>query len=82
MGDLSYNAVVNAKGPNTYFNDTIPPQDSLVIHAGNSAQSTLYTKTTIDRPFGGWMPLNSANPLDTVLSNRIKDWIDQGAQDN
>lgn len=78
MGDLSYSAVINAKGPNTF----VLYGDSLVVKPGNSAQSTLYTKTTSSPPFGGWMPFGNPNPLDTALSNRIKSWIDQGALDN
>ncbi|MCP4684947.1 MAG: hypothetical protein GY867_05795 [bacterium] len=80
LGDLSYDSVIIAKGPNTFlWNNTT---DSLVVQPGNSALSTLYTKATSSPPFGGWMPLGGVSPLDTVLSNRIKDWIDQGAQDN
>ena len=80
LGDLSYDSVIAAKGPNTYIWNNAT--DSLVVQPGNSALSTLYLKLLSPAPFGGYMPINASSPMDTTLSNRIKDWIDEGAQDN
>jgi hypothetical protein len=53
----------------------------LVVAAGNSASSTLYTKTTDTWGFGSRMP-QAAAPLSLQQQALIRDWIDQGAQDN
>lgn len=55
--------------------------DGLVVQPGNSAASTLYTKTTDNPPFQSRMPLSAA-PLSLDQQNLIRDWIDQGANDN
>jgi len=48
---------------------------------GLGGQSNLYLKTTANWPFGSRMPL-SADTLTTSEQNLIRDWINQGAQDN
>jgi hypothetical protein len=53
----------------------------LVIQPGNSAASTLYTKTTDNYPFRSQMPYAAA-PLSLDQQHLIRDWIDQGANDN
>lgn len=52
-----------------------------VVVAGNSAGSTLYTKTTASPPFQSRMPIG-ASPLSPQEQNILKNWIDQGAADN
>lgn len=52
-----------------------------IVVPSNSASSSLYTKTTSNPPFGARMPLSQA-ALSTAEQNLIKDWIDQGANDN
>jgi len=52
-----------------------------VVVAGNSTSSTLYTKTTDSWTFGSRMPQGAA-PLSLTQQALIRDWIDQGAQDN
>lgn len=52
-----------------------------VVLEGNSSASTLYTKTTDDWIFGSRMP-QAAAALQLQQQNLIRDWIDQGAQNN
>jgi len=52
-----------------------------IIVASNSGASNLYLKTTSSSPFGSRMPLGGT-PLSTADQQKIRDWIDQGAQDN
>lgn len=55
--------------------------EGLVIQPGDAAASTLYTKTTDNPPFQSRMPLSAA-PLSLEQQHLIRDWIDQGANDN
>jgi hypothetical protein len=68
----TYTNVMNATG-----NVTGGP----VVVASNSSASTLYTKTTDSWVFGSRMPQGAA-PLSLLQQALIRDWIDQGAQDN
>lgn len=72
LGDATYAEVMAASG-----NGTGGP----IVVAGNSAQSTLYTKTTDSPPFGVRMPAGRS-PLTLDQQQAIADWIDQGALDN
>mgnify|MGYP001113215860 CR=1 FL=1 len=72
LGDATYSEVMAASG-----NGTGGP----IVVAGNSAQSTLYTKTTANPPFGVRMPAGRT-PLSADQQQAIADWIDQGALDN
>lgn len=72
LGDATYAEVMAASG-----NGTGGP----IVVAGNSAQSTLYTKTTANPPFGVRMPAGRT-PLTADQQQAIADWIDQGALDN
>jgi hypothetical protein len=77
--NADYNTVINATGTNTAL---LPgSQDGKVVQPGSSATSTLYTKTTSNPPFGNRMPYQAV-PLTVTQQNLIRDWIDQGAQDN
>ncbi|MEW5795510.1 MAG: Calx-beta domain-containing protein [Candidatus Zixiibacteriota bacterium] len=72
-GTVTYALVISATGTNTGGN---------VVVAGNSANSTLYTKTTDTPPFPSRMPYDGPPYLTLVQQNLIRDWIDQGALDN
>ncbi len=48
---------------------------------GDGANSNLYRKVTINKPFGSRMPL-SGDTLTTVQQQLIKEWIDEGALNN
>jgi len=77
LGNASWDSVIIARGSNT----GMLVSDSLVVQPGNSAASTLYTKTTSSPPFGGQMPYGFPT-LTLEQQARIRDWIDQGALDN
>jgi hypothetical protein len=80
--NAEYADVINATGDNTAL---LPgSSDGKVIQVGNSAASTLYTKvdTTAAVPFGSRMPSGGASPLSRAQQVLLRDWIDQGAQDN
>jgi len=70
---VTYTTVINATGNNT---------GGLVVQPGNSAASTLYTKTTATPPFPSQMPQDGPPYLSLTNQGLIRDWIDQGAQDN
>lgn len=65
-----YATLINAVGTN-----------GAVIVPGNASLSNLYLKTTAIPPFGGRMPLGGPF-LSVDQQNLIRDWINQGAQDN
>jgi hypothetical protein len=71
MGDADYATLLAASGTN-----------GQVIQAGNAAASNLYLKTTSNPPFGSRMPADGPPFLSLEDQEKIKDWIDQGAQDN
>jgi len=77
LGDASWDSVIVAVGVNT----GLLVADSLVVQPGNSATSTLYTKVTASPPFPGQMP-SGFPALTSEQQGRIRDWIDEGAQDN
>jgi hypothetical protein len=52
-----------------------------IITEGDASVSTLYTKTTSSPPFGNQMPYMQT-PLTVQEQEMIRDWINQGAQDN
>lgn len=52
-----------------------------IVVPGNSSASSLYTKTTSSPPFLARMPLDQS-ALSTADQNLIRDWIDEGANDN
>lgn len=52
-----------------------------IIVVGSAAASNLYLKTTDTPPFGGRMPFGGPY-LSVAQQNQIRDWINQGAQDN
>lgn len=52
-----------------------------IIAIGQAASSNLYRKTTDTPPFGARMPFGGPY-LSTAQQNQIRDWINQGAQDN
>jgi hypothetical protein len=70
---VMYASVISATGNNT---------GGRVVQPGNSASSTLYTKTTAAPPFPSRMPQDGPPYLSLTQQNLIKNWIDQGAQDN
>jgi len=70
---VTYATVIDATGDNT---------GGLVVQPGNSAASTLYTKTTDSPPFPSQMPQDGPPFLSLAQQSLIRDWIDQGAQDN
>ncbi len=78
MGLAEYDTIISATGDNT--------SGGIVVVPGSSSASTLYTKTleTTDSlfPFPNRMPCNGPPFLSTEQQQRIRDWIDQGAQDN
>jgi len=81
MENAEYSTMITATGDNTTFlNGT-----GLVIIPGSASQSTLYRKTleTSDPlfPFGSRMPFGQP-ALSTIQKAKIRDWIDQGAQNN
>ena len=70
MGTATYTNLVNASGNN---GDIITP--------GNASASNFYLKTTSTPPFGSQMPLGMT-PLSAADQLKLRDWINQGAQDN
>ena len=52
-----------------------------IVVAGNALSSTLYTKTTLSRPFGSQMPFGET-ALSSAQQIAIRDWINQGALNN
>jgi len=70
---VTHAIVIAATGNNT---------GGLVVQAGSSSASTLYTKTTETPPFPSRMPQDGPPYLSDSLQHLIRDWIDQGAQDN
>ncbi len=70
LGSGSYNSVVNASGDN-----------GMIVVSGNANASNLYLKVTSTPPFGARMPFGGA-ALSTAEQNIIRDWINEGAQDN
>jgi len=70
---VTYASVIAATGDNT---------GGLVVQPNNSSASTLYTKTTATPPFPSRMPQDGPPYLSDSLQHLIRDWIDQGAQDN
>lgn len=69
----SYNSVINSVG-SQYGKKVIQPNDA--------AGSPLVDKISSDNPqFGSRMPLNSP-PLSDDQINLIRQWIDEGAQNN
>jgi hypothetical protein len=70
---VTYAAVVDATGNSTGGKVVVP---------GSSATSTLYTKTTASPPFSSQMPQDGPPFLNLTQQALIRDWIDQGAQDN
>lgn len=70
MGAASWSEMRNASGLH-----------GPIIVAGNAAQSNLYLKTTITPPFGVRMPAGGT-PLSDTDQQRIRDWINQGANNN
>jgi hypothetical protein len=81
MENAEYSTMITATGDVT----TILNGTGLVIIPGSASQSNLYRKTlnTTDPlfPFGSRMPF--AGPeLSPIQKAKIRDWIDQGAQNN
>jgi hypothetical protein len=72
MGAATHNEIITASGTGS---------GGLIVQPGNSAQSSLYTKTTGMPPFGIRMPAGGT-PLTETQQQTIADWIDQGALDN
>jgi len=70
MGNATYNEIMAASGTH-----------GVIVVSGSSATSNMYLKTTDTPPFGARMPANG-NYLSTTDQNKIKDWIDQGANNN
>lgn len=70
LGSATYSQVLSAAGSH-----------GKIVVSGNADNSNLYLKTTSNPPFGSRMPLGMT-PLTTADQNKLKDWIDQGAQDN
>ncbi len=77
---VTYTILLNATGLNTPSQPGSP--DGKVIQPGNSATSTLYTKTTNNIPFPYRMPRDPLPYLSQAEQNLLRDWIDQGALDN
>ncbi|HWR82721.1 MAG TPA: Calx-beta domain-containing protein [Candidatus Deferrimicrobium sp.] len=71
LGDGSYATVRTATGSH-----------GAIIVAGNASASSLYYKTTATPQFGDRMPQFGPLYLSVEQQNLIRDWIDQGAQDN
>jgi hypothetical protein len=70
MGTVSYIMIISASGDH-----------GAIVVPGNSASSPLYTKTTSTPPFGARMPFGQT-ALSSVDQLKIRDWIDEGANDN
>ncbi|RME20983.1 MAG: hypothetical protein D6800_12600, partial [Candidatus Zixiibacteriota bacterium] len=70
MGGATYNEIISASG----FHGPI-------VVGGDASQSNLYLKTTSTPPFGARMPFGGPF-LTTEQQNLIRDWINEGAQDN
>jgi len=70
MGAITASSVRDASGNN-----------GPVVIIGLGSQSHLYEKTTTTPPFGSRMPQGGPF-LTTDQQNAIRDWINQGAQDN
>jgi Calx-beta domain len=77
LGSADYATVIAATGNGT----SVLVPNGRVVQPGSSSTSTLYTKTTADKPFGLRMPY-TRDSLPTVEQTLIRDWIDQGAADN
>jgi hypothetical protein len=77
--NVTYATLIDATGSNTALLPGSP--DGKVIQPGSAASSTLYTKTTSSPPFPGQMPPGPTK-LTLTQQNLIRDWINQGAQDN
>ena len=69
MGDFSASTYRGASGSN-----------GAVLQIGNAGASNLYLKTTSTPPFGSRMPLGGQ--LSVADQQKIRDWINQGAQSN
>ncbi len=52
-----------------------------IVRIGQALSSNIYLKTTDTPPFGNRMP-NGGPYLSAAQQNQIRDWINQGAQDN
>ena len=68
-------------GAATWANVMAASGDHGAIVQSTSATSNLYLKVTSSPPFGSRMPAGRA-PLTNAQIAAIRDWIDQGAQDN
>jgi len=70
MGTATYNDIIAASG----FHGPI-------VVSGDATQSNMYLKTTPTPPFGSRMPFGGPF-LTTEQQDLIRDWINDGAQDN
>ncbi|HKK20186.1 MAG TPA: hypothetical protein VJ983_01855 [candidate division Zixibacteria bacterium] len=70
LGSGSYEEVLAASGLH-----------GKIVVPGDAASSNMYLKVTDTPPFGNRMP-NGGPYLNTTQINLIRDWINQGAQDN
>jgi hypothetical protein len=70
LGSGSYDEVLTASGLH-----------GKIVVPGDAASSNMYLKVTDTPPFGNRMP-NGGPYLNTTQINLIRDWINQGAQDN
>lgn len=79
---VTYDDVINATGTNTA---SLPnSSDGKIVQPGHSEYSTLFTKIdTVAGPvFPSLMPSGGRSPLSRAQQLTIRDWIDQGAQNN
>jgi hypothetical protein len=79
---VAYADVIAATGINTA---SLPGSaDGKVVQPGDAANSTLFTKvdTVGGPPFPSLMPSGGRPPLSLQQQTTIKNWINQGAQDN
>ncbi|MFQ5453138.1 MAG: hypothetical protein ACE5D6_03010 [Candidatus Zixiibacteriota bacterium] len=70
FGSVSYSTVINASGVN-----------GKIVQANNANSSNMYLKLLSPPPFGERMP-RFGPYLSTLDIIKIKDWINQGAQNN
>ena len=70
LGSATYAQVLAASGTH-----------GKIVMAGDASSSNMYLKVTDTPPFGARMPFGGPY-LSTTQINLIRDWIDQGAQNN
>jgi len=70
LGSGTYDDIINATGTN-----------GAIIIIDSALLSNFYLKLTSNPPFGIQMPLGSS-ALSTTSLDKVKDWINQGAEDN